>query len=259
MDIDDIDDPFAHGACVRPSLADPGAGVNLEGESDEDRGQVDPDELGDNQSESSGVVDDLLGGDGAPNLVSDAENEAWVALQQEEFETGAPPGMHAEGSEEPPGDDVQVLEGFRVLEVELDRPRSDPNPPDLIEVARAASITNCGYVNALHEPWKLKRPAGRLGAFDTDRVSMKCYYHSKCSLVRKRSKMSDEDFKRWLFSADIVEETDVLRREAGLGHMQLGRSAEFQQTCGGNADVPPASSAGAAASSSSGSRAAATG
>jgi hypothetical protein len=111
MDIDDIDDPFAHGACVRPSLADSGAGVNLEGESDEDRGQVDPDELGDNQSESSGVVDDLLGGDGAPNLVSDAENEAWVALQQEEFETGAPPGMHAEGSEEPPGDDVQVLDG----------------------------------------------------------------------------------------------------------------------------------------------------
>ncbi len=82
MDIDDIDDPFAHGACVRPSLADSGAGVNLEGESDENRGQVDPDELGDNQSASSGAVADLRGGDGAPHWAYDAVNAARVARLQ---------------------------------------------------------------------------------------------------------------------------------------------------------------------------------
>lgn len=119
------------------------------------------------------------------------------------------------------------------------------------EVLASCRMDGLGYIKTDVLPWAAYTNVGRITAWpkgkppDRTNVAVRCYMHPKCSLSRKRDKVTDQDLTNWLFSVVPCPAT-ATRAEvqaACVQHMAKGISSS----------VVPAlrpSGSGAAASSS---------
>lgn len=98
----------------------------------------------------------------------------------------------------------------------------------LFDAVRASSISGLGYVKCPAAPWNCKATAGRLTTWPTEKplsqrsVSMRCYYHPKCSVAKGRWQVTDNELLCWLLSVDTaaLEGAGSARKES-LGHAHM--------------------------------------
>ena len=98
-----------------------------------------------------------------------------------------------------------------------------PEAPATVEQLVAASeVTPLGYVSCSVPPFIAKPMIGRLTTWPADRpverrsVSMRCYMHTGCvSSAKGRTKISDDQLLRWLFSGEFKPDATSAQKKAG--------------------------------------------
>lgn len=220
----EVDDPFGHGIPAG-GFAQPSSFAEIEVQALAD---LDPDDLCDNLLEVAGED----GWDAMPALDEEAVELAEADFQGAPAASVADAAVSSEVAAAPvdgAGDGPDLQGQLAALEGGLAQATS---PPSIDVVIREAAIDSNGYVRTEYLPWNAKRPTGRLTSWPKDRplakrsFSMRCYLRKNCSFAKSGSVLSEENFIRWLFSADVPED-DAGRQEGGVWHMTLGRSGGF--------------------------------
>ena len=124
-----------------------------------------------------------------------------------------------------------------------DEPSGDPlsytdAPPTIEDIIAAATISGSGNVACALPPYDSLR-VGRLTTWPEDRppekrsVSMKCFIHTgqgiQCAAAKARSKCTDEQLLRWLFSAEALPDSPskAQRKDIADRHTKASKDGTF--------------------------------
>ena len=161
------------------------------------------------QGEAAGSVADPVCGDDLHDLEGlpqDLLEEAMLA-EQERLDTGGAIDDPSDLPEEP-AEDESSLAATLASEVA-------PPVPSLEHFWAGCEINDKGYVFCSVEPWSQWPVLGRLTTWPKEKpehersASMSCHLHGfGCSAARARSKVTDEQFLKWLYLGTIPQPGD---------------------------------------------------
>ena len=190
----------------------------------------------------SGSEDDCLYRDDPPDDFIDVILEGADEAHEMPEVVDEPPHVHFD--EEAMGGEAEDM-------MDMEEPPLPPPAEEPDRASRAVLESDCtsalGYVQCPVEPWSAKTPIARIThwpdhlAANKQSTSFRCYMHPGCSVARRRTLYSQEQYLRWLYSMEPLPPTASADEKKAAKHIHMGEKAiEFVPK------VPPGAAAAAA-------------